>query len=110
MKALIDAQIIYNGDTPTFAVIPYGQYLELTKDIRVTIPHEVVEIIIDKDCNLLKAWRIYKGMTQKEVAEKAGITQAALSQMEKSENPRNSTLEKLAKALELDPEQLADTD
>jgi len=110
MKALIDAQIIYQGDTPTFAVIPYDSYLELTKEHRVTIPHDIVEIMVDKDCNLLKAWRIYKGLTQREVAEKAGITQAALSQMEKADNPRNATLEKLAKALELDPEQLADTD
>ena len=110
MKALIDAQIIYKGNTPTFAVIPYGQYLELIKEKRVTIPHEVVGISIDKDCNLLKAWRIYKGLSQKEVALRAGITQAALSQMEKAENPRNATLEKIAGALGLDPEQLADTD
>lgn len=110
MKALIDAQIIYQGDTPAFAVIPYDCYLELVKDHRVTIPNEVVGISVKEDCNLLKAWRIYKGLTQREVAEKAGITQAALSQMEKADNPRNATLEKLAKALELDPEQLADTD
>lgn len=110
MKTLIDAQIIYQGDTPTFAVIPYRQYLEMTKEHRITIPHDVVGISVEKDCNLLKAWRIYKGLSQKEVAARAGITQAALSQMEKAENPRSSTIEKLAAALELDPEQLVDTD
>jgi len=36
--------------------------------------------------NLVKAWRTYLGMTQAEVAKKAGMSQAALSQMEKSEN------------------------
>jgi len=110
MKTLIDAQIIYQGDIPAFAVIPYDVYLELTKKHRVTIPNEVVGLSIKKNCNLLKAWRIYKGVTQKEVSEKAGISQAALSQMEKTGSPRNATLEKLAKALDLAPEQLADTD
>ncbi|MFH0724940.1 MAG: helix-turn-helix transcriptional regulator [Pseudomonadota bacterium] len=46
-------------------------------------------------------------MTQKEVAEKMGVTQAALSQMESGEKKlRKATLEKLAKALGLSIEQV----
>lgn len=75
----------------------------------VSIPHEVVNPVIKKGMNLVKAWRVHLGFTQSEIAAKAGITQAALSQMEKSENVcRTSTLEKLAGALNLSPDQLKD--
>jgi len=48
-------------------------------------------------------------MTQAEVAKKACISQAALSQMEKSENKlRTATLEKLARVMDLSVEQLKD--
>ena len=48
-------------------------------------------------------------MTQAEVAKKAGISQAALSQMEKTENRlRSGTLEKLADAMGIAVEQLKD--
>ncbi len=72
------------------------------------IPHEVVSILVDQDCNLAKAWRLHLGLTQKDVASRAGISQAALSQMEKSDNLRTSTLEKLAGAMNLTVEQLTD--
>ncbi len=59
--------------------------------------------------NLVKAWRTYLGMTQAEVAKKASITQAAPSQMEKTDNElRTATLEKLAGAMGLSVEQLTD--
>lgn len=62
-----------------------------------------------EDIPLIKAWRIHLGMTQKAVAEKAGITQAALSQMERAENTnRTATLEKLAAAMNLAVEQVRD--
>jgi len=67
------------------------------------IPNEVVELMVKKRYNTVKAWRIYLGLTQKDVADKAGITQAAFSQMEKTENElRSGTLEKLAFAMGLD--------
>ena len=59
--------------------------------------------------SLVKAWRAYLDMTQTEVAKKSGISQAALSQMEKSENKlRTATLEKLARVMDLSVEQLKD--
>jgi DNA-binding XRE family transcriptional regulator len=109
MSALTDVQIIKKNGTPVFAVIPYADYLNLLPAENVTIPHEVVELIIKEGMNLIKAWRVYLGLTQQEVAKKAKITQAALSQMEKCDNTlRTTTLEKLAKAMGLAVEQLRD--
>nr|WP_269764190.1 helix-turn-helix transcriptional regulator [Desulfobacula toluolica] len=66
-------------------------------------------LVIKKGYNLIKAWRVHLGMTQKQVAGKAGITQAALSQMERTEQEnKTSTLEKLALAMGLSVEQLRD--
>jgi len=59
--------------------------------------------------NLVKAWRKYLGLTQAAVARRAGISQAALSQMERADNNlRNATLEKLARAMQLSVDQLTD--
>ncbi len=109
MNALTDVQIIQQNGQPAFAVIPYDQYLQFLPPEEPTIPHEVVGLIVKKGMNLVKAWRTYLGLTQAEVAQKAGISQAALSQMEKSENRlRDHTLEKLADAMNISVAQLKD--
>jgi len=109
MSALTNIQIIEQNGKPAFAVIPYDEYLKLLPDEDVTTPHEVVRLVVKKGMNLVKAWRAYLGMTQTEVAKKAGISQAALSQMEKSKNKlRTATLEKLARVMDLSVEQLKD--
>ena len=103
-------QILKKDGVPTFAVIPYEDYLALLpKTEDDTVPQEVAEKTILKNMPLIRAWRIYLKLTQKEVAAKAGITQAALSQMEKTENhSRTATLEKLALAMGLSIEQVRD--
>ncbi|EHN1695376.1 helix-turn-helix transcriptional regulator [Salmonella enterica subsp. enterica serovar Newport] len=73
-----------------------------------TIPHDVVSIMVDEDVSLLAAWRIYRRMTQKEVAELLGVKQSAVSQFEKVETPRKATLEKLAEIYDCRTGQLAD--
>jgi len=105
-----NVQVIRQGGKPAFAVIPYDDYLQLTsqKVDDTTIPHEVVGMVIEKDWNLVKAWRKHLGISQKVLAKKAGISQPALSQMETSDNLRGSTLEKMAMAMGLQPEQLVD--
>ena len=71
------------------------------------IPHEVVNLHFDQDMIYLKAWREYLGFTQAEVAEKAGISRAALSQMESGESRlRKATREKLAAAMGINASQL----
>ncbi|MBI9084340.1 MAG: helix-turn-helix transcriptional regulator [Desulfobacterales bacterium] len=105
------AQILKMGGKPAFAVIPYDEYLRLisSSDADALIPHEVVGLVVEKGINLVKAWRLHLGLTQKKVASRAGISQAALSQMERSDNRhRTATLEKLATALEVSASQLTD--
>jgi DNA-binding XRE family transcriptional regulator len=109
MNTRINVQFIEHGGKPAYAVIPYEEYLKLLPTQEPCIPHEVVGLVIKKDMNLVKAWRIHLGLTQKEVAKRAGISQAALSQMERNDNRlRTATLEKLAKAMGLSIEQIRD--
>ncbi|RLB16036.1 MAG: transcriptional regulator [Deltaproteobacteria bacterium] len=109
MNTPTDIQIIKQDGKPAFVVIPYHEYLKMLPEDEITVPHEVVELVIRRNMNLVKAWRTYLGLTQAEVAKRAGISQAALSQMERRENSlRTATLEKLAKAMGLHAEQLRD--
>lgn len=72
-----------------------------------TIPHEVVSIAVDKKVNLLGAWRIYRRLSQYDVAEKTGLTQGAISQMEHRNNkPQKKTLERFAKIYDCKVEQM----
>ena len=110
MSILTKAQIIEKNGKPIFAVIPYEDYLALLPEENdETIPHEVAGLAIKKKMNLLKAWRTHLKMSQKDVAQKAGISQAALSQMERVDNEhRTATLVKLAKAMGVSVDQLKD--
>ncbi len=112
MNKPTNVQIIEKNGIPAFAVIPYDEYLKAFPDAdqsNETIPHEVVGLVIKKGYTLIKAWRLHLCLTQKAVAEKAGITQAALSQMERTEQEkRTATLEKLAVAMGLSVDQLRD--
>ena len=48
----------------------------------------------------LQAWRLYRGLTQKELAERAGLTQAQVSYLEnRAHVPTLKTLNRLAQAL-----------
>lgn len=84
--------------------IPY----EAGKNDDALIPGDVANITIEKGVTLHAAWRIYRKLTQKQVAEALGITQASVSAMEKSEKPRDFNLAKLAELYECTPEQLTD--
>jgi DNA-binding Xre family transcriptional regulator len=113
MNVLINnVQIIKQGGKPAFAVIPYDDFVKLTgteqKPEKPTIPHVVVGLVIKNNWPLVKAWRKHLKMSQKSLAAKAGISQPALSQMENSNNLRSSTLDKLANAMDIAPEQLID--
>lgn len=50
-----------------------------------------------EDVSLQAAWRILRGLSQQEVADKLGISQSAVSQLEaKDSRPQKRTREKLA--------------
>jgi len=112
-------QIIEREGKPEWAVVPYDVYLELVEEAEMLqdirdydtakaaiergdeelIPSEVTYAILDGD-NPLKVWREYRGLTQHQLAEAAGISTPYLSQIET--NKRVGTTEVLiaiAKAL-----------
>ncbi len=109
MSAHIKHQIIGPENDPQYVVVPYLEYLRIVGEAgdQALLPHAVVELHVVDGYSLLRAWRKYKKMTQRTVAEKAGITQAAYSQMERPESkPHAATLEKIAKAFGITVEQL----
>ena len=112
MNEPTNIQTIMQDGKPAFVVIPFDEYIRLFPETpRVpegdAIPHEVVGLTIKKGYTLVRAWREYLGLTQKEVAKRIGITQAALSQMEGGEKRlRKVTQEKLAAAMGISVEQL----
>jgi len=114
MTAPIDPQIIMQGGKPAFAVIPWDEYQKLVRyseadESNVWFPQQVVEANAVRGENLIKAWREYFGLTQQELARRAGMKQPALARLESSDtSPRTSTLKKLADAMNITFEQLID--
>jgi DNA-binding XRE family transcriptional regulator len=109
----MSVQVIKQGDKPEWAVVPYETYLELVEKAEMLqdvqdydsakaalergddelIPSEVVYAILDGE-NPIKAWREYRGLSQPEAAEKAGISVPYLSQLET--NKRKGSLDVLS--------------
>ena len=58
----------------------------------------------------LREYRMAHGLTQEALAERALLSPTAIAALERGRNrsPRMSTLQQLAKALELDPEEMAE--
>lgn len=104
-----NVQTILNDDgKPAFVVIPYDEYRQMVEP-RSTIPHEVVGMVINKGYSLPRAWRIYSRLTQKDVAMALGVSQSAISQIEKTgTRPKKSTLGKLSDIFNIDTELLLD--
>lgn len=108
-------QLIVNG--VPFAVVPFDEYQRMRRELNILqntphirsadeLPHEIVQLHILKNYSLPKAWRIYLRLTQKEAAEKIGISQAALSKLEKREKHQQGTLQKIADAYGISIDQL----
>ena len=114
MNALTEPQVIKQDDKPAFAVIPWDVYQELVKNYipdesDVWFPQEVVEANVVRGDSLPKAWREHFGLTQAEVAKRAGMSQPAYAKLEKPDaNPRIATLRKIAKALGISLEHLTE--
>lgn len=112
MSAPTEVQTIYRNGEPAFAVIPYADYLRLRDGkprvpVSDAVPHEVVRLQVAHGLSLRRAWREHLGLTQQQVAERMGITQPALSQLESpAARPRRATLARLAAALGVRVEQL----
>ncbi|WDZ98088.1 helix-turn-helix transcriptional regulator [Herbaspirillum sp. WKF16] len=106
MNAWTNAQTIVGADgKPAFVVLPYQEFLNLYREQEL-IPHAVVQAAILSDATPVKAWREHLRLLQQEVALRLGISQPAYARQENSRKPRPRTLEKIAAALGLTPEQI----
>jgi DNA-binding XRE family transcriptional regulator len=112
-------QIIKKGDKPEWAVVPYADYIQLVEKAEMAqdvqdydsakaalehgddelVPSEVIYAILDGG-NPIKIWREYRGMSQHEMAENAGISGPYLSQLETNKRKGSlGVLSAIAKAL-----------
>ena len=121
----MNVQIIEKNGQPEWVVIPYEEYqrlleeMEMLQDIRdydeakraiatgeELIPSEVTYAILEGG-NPIRVWREYRGLTQQQAADKAGISKPYLSQLESGQ--RKGTTEVLmtiAKVLNVSLEDL----
>ena len=108
----MNVQVIEKNGKPEWAIIPYEEYqrllaeAEMLQDIQAydeakvsiargeeLIPSEVTFAILDGE-SPIRVWRKHRGMTQQQVAEKAGISKSYLSQLESGQ--RRGTTEVLS--------------
>lgn len=122
----MSVQIIKKNGEPEWAVIPYNEYIKFQKimediedkkDIEAyfnalkngeecVIPSEVTFAILE-GVHPVRAWRKYKQVKVKELANRAGITSSYLSQIETGKrNPTIETLKSIAEALGIEVEML----
>jgi DNA-binding XRE family transcriptional regulator len=122
------AQIIEKDGRPEFAVISYEDYrhfqelLEDEADARVVaefhesyragreflVPEEIVRRELAGE-SPLKLWREQRGLTQQELASRAGISKPYLSQLESGKRTGTvETLAAIARALEVPLDLLTD--
>jgi DNA-binding XRE family transcriptional regulator len=115
----MSVQIIEKNGQPEWAVLPYEEYqrlvdeAEMLQDIRdydevkltlangdeELIPSEVTYALLDGE-NPIRVWRGYRGLTQQQVAEAAGISKSYLSQLESGQRKGSAeVLARVAKAL-----------
>ncbi len=110
---------IIEKNSQKFVLVPVEQYnqfladLEMLKDVRdfreakavdeETIPDEVVNRLILDEENPIKVYREYRGLTQKQLADKIGIQRGYLAEIERGRKSGSvKTLKALAEALNVD--------
>ena len=116
----MNVQIIEKAGKPEWAVVPYETYQTLLTDAEMLqdiqdydaakqavaageelVPSEVTYAILDGR-NPIKVWREYRGFTQQELAKRANISAAYLSQIETGKRKgTTAALSAIAAALDL---------
>lgn len=116
-----NVQIIERDGKPEWAILPYEDYLKLLEEAEMLeelrdydaakaalekgedelIPGEIVFALIDGE-NPIKVWREYRGLTQQQLADAAGISKPYLSQIETGKRKGTTNiLSAIAKALDV---------
>ncbi len=116
-------QYIPQDGEPLFAVLPidvykvligcsagddrtYGEIMDAIDAGEETFPDDFVGRLIESD-SPLREWRKYRGMTQVDLADASGVTQAAIAQIETGKrNPTVETARKFADSLNCDIDDL----
>jgi DNA-binding XRE family transcriptional regulator len=113
MKTPADYQKIEYQGQPAFVLVPWEDFERIRPlldggQIRAAgIPQEVVEAHVLRAVPVIRAWRDHVGITQEELADRMGVSQAAVAKLEKpNAKPRRATLEKVATALGISVTQL----
>ena len=121
-------QVIEKNGQAEWAVIPYLEYQklldawEMLEDIRAydeakagieageeLIPGRIANALLDGE-NPIRVWREYRSLSQKQLAEEAGISKPYLSQLESGKrNGTTDVLQKIAQALNATLEELIDS-
>lgn len=95
-----------------YVVIPYADYMTLLhsasqQGMFANIPDEVIAIMKERGVNLMTAWRLHRGFTQKEVAEQLAVSQSTVYKYETGARLHPKTIKKLAKVYSCNPNQLS---
>ena len=113
MSKPIEYQTIEHCGHPAYVLVPWEEWnrikplLEAERARAGGIPQDVVEAHVLRDEPLIKAWREHLGITQEELADRLGISQAAVAKFERpNARLRTATLIKIAAAMGLDAERL----
>jgi len=75
-------QIIYEQDKPAFVVIPYDDYIQLTRPAKSDDDEYVPFVISDYIKNPIRVARIEAGLSQAQFAQRLGVTQGYVSRIE----------------------------
>ncbi len=117
---MINYQVITSRGKPRFAVVEYQTFLKMLEEVegqkkeRSTVKRtrrrkeptasELTQLMRKSP---IKGWRLFRNLTQSELAEVTGLKQTHVSLMEaKKIVPRENTLKKLAEALNCDVDDL----
>lgn len=85
MNRSFNYQTIVHRGHPAFVLVHWEDWnriehiLKMEKARALGIPLQVVEVHVNNNASLIKAWREYLCLTQKELAERMGISQAAVA-------------------------------
>ncbi len=91
---------------PAFVVIPYADYLNLTRKGASNALNSGVGKVMNTDIKSIRDWRLHFGFTQLDMAHRLGISRNAFTHYEVSAPIKRSTREKIAGALGLAPGQI----
>jgi len=117
---MINYQIINSRGKPRFAVVEYQTFMKLLEELENQKRDQTVtkrarqrkeptasELTQLMRTTPIKGWRLFRNLTQSELAEMTGLKQTHVSLMEANKiKPRENTLNKLAEALNCDVDDL----